>query len=78
MSDIAAKVRDYIEEFVTYGKPVGDDDSLLESDLIDSTGAMELILFLEETFNIVVDDEDIDPEKLDTINIIANFVESKQ
>lgn len=77
MSDVATKVREYIEEFVTYGDPVGLDDSLLESDLIDSTGAMEMVLFLEETFNISIEDDEIDPENLDSVNLIAAFVESK-
>ena len=76
--EAATTIGNYIEEFVTYGDPVGDDDSLLESDLIDSTGAMELVLFLEETFDIVVDDDEIDPENLDTINLIAEFVERKR
>lgn len=77
MSEIANKVRDYIQEFITYGDPVKDDQSLIESGTVDSTGAMELILFLEETFDIAVEDEEVDPENLDTINIIAKFVENK-
>ncbi len=77
MSDVAGKVREYIEEFITYGDPVGDDESLIESGTVDSTGAMELILFLEETFGIEVDDDEIDPENLDSITIIASFVSSK-
>lgn len=77
MSEVANKVRDYIQEFITYGDPVKDDQSLIESGTVDSTGAMELILFLEETFDIAVEDEEVDPENLDTINIIAKFVENK-
>jgi acyl carrier protein len=57
---------------------LSDDTSLLESGLIDSTGVLELILFLESDFGITVGDEDAVPENLDTINRIAAFVASRQ
>lgn len=71
------QVRKYVEEFVTYGDPVADDQSLINEGTIDSTGAMELVMFLEETFNIEIDDEEIDPENLDTLNQIESFIEGK-
>jgi len=74
---VKQQIRDYIVEFITYGDPIGDDQSLLESGTIDSTGAMELILYIEETFNVVISDDDIDPSKLDTINLITRLVEDK-
>lgn len=77
MSDIKQKIHDYIVEFITYGDPIGDDESLLESGRIDSTGAMECIMFMEETFNVIIADEDVDPSKLDTINLMTALVESK-
>ena len=75
---VKQQVKSYIEEFITYGDPIDDDTSLLESGMVDSTGAMEMVLFLEETFDITINDKDVDPENLDTVNLITTFVESKQ
>lgn len=53
-------------------------DSLLELGVIDSTGVLELVAFLEETFGLTVADADIVPENLDSIAAIAGFVGRKQ
>ncbi len=53
------------------------DASLIDSGVIDSTGVLELVMFLEETYDIQVDDEEITPENLDTINNIVEFMKSK-
>ncbi len=54
------------------------DDSLLELGIIDSVKMMDLIEFLEKTYGINVDDDDLYPENFDSINAIAEFVESKK
>jgi len=54
------------------------DDSLLELGIIDSVKMMDLIEFLEKTYGIEVDDDDLYPENFDSINAIAEFVESKK
>ena len=70
------KIRDYIEEFVLYGDPLESDDaSLVESDMIDSTGVMELVMFVEETFDIEIPTDDIDPSNMDSVNKIAALVD---
>ena len=76
MTDSIAKtVRDYIEETVLYGDPLeSDDTSLIASGMIDSTGAMELVFFLEETYEIEVPPTDITPDNLDTLNRIVGLV----
>jgi acyl carrier protein len=56
----------------------GDDDSLVEGGIIDSTGVMELIEFLESQFGIEVSDEDTVPANLDTIANLTRFVQRKQ
>jgi acyl carrier protein len=56
---------------------VGYDDSFLEKGIIDSTGVMELVSFIEEEFNVSVDDDELIPENLDTINRLASFVKNK-
>lgn len=53
------------------------DESLIEAGVIDSTGVLELVAFLEERFGIAVDDADIVPENLDSLAAIARYVEQK-
>ena len=52
--------------------------SLLDSGVVDSTGVLELVAFLEQSFGIEVKDADMVPENLDTIDNIAAFVRRKQ
>jgi acyl carrier protein len=54
-----------------------DDDSLLEKRIIDSTGVLELIAFLEETFGVKVQDDELLPENLDSINRLVRYIEKK-
>ena len=73
-----------IREFVTSNFYVADpaalEDaaSLLDQGIIDSTGVLEVILFLETTFGIAVDDAEMLPENLDSIERIAAFVARKK
>jgi acyl carrier protein len=54
-----------------------DDESLLEKGIIDSTGVLELVAFLESTYEIKVEDEELIPENLDSIKNIVNYLERK-
>jgi acyl carrier protein len=58
--------------------PLAPDLSLIDNDLIDSTGILELVGFLEERFAISIADADIVPANLDTIDRIAGFIARKQ
>lgn len=53
-------------------------DSFLDSGIIDSTGILEVINFLEEEFNIQVEDDEMIPENLDSVNNILAYVSKKQ
>ena len=55
-----------------------EDTSFLENGIIDSTGVLELVMFIEETYGISVEDDDIVPENLDSISKIAEYVQRKQ
>ncbi len=55
-----------------------DGQSLLDTGVIDSTGVLELIQYLEETFGIAVDDDELVPENLDSVNNLVAFVGRKQ
>ncbi len=77
-------LNDELRRFVTdnfmFGKVANgfaDDDSFLERGIIDSTGVMELVAFLEEQYGIKLHDQDLIPDNLDSINGLARFVESR-
>jgi acyl carrier protein len=58
------------------GHPLGDDDSLQELGIVDSTGVLELVSFLQEKFSIEIDDE-LSPENLDSVSNLTHFVSAK-
>ena len=73
---VTATIRDYIRANFLFSSDakLSDQGSLLEAGVIDSTGAMELVTFLEAAFGIVVNDQDLVPENLDSIAAMAAFV----
>jgi acyl carrier protein len=74
-------IRDFIVENFLFGNkdvPLGDKDSFLQKGLIDSTGILEVVSFIEETFGIKVEDDDLLPENLDSIRRLADFVVRKR
>jgi acyl carrier protein len=74
------QIRDFVTSNFYVAEPAALEDrtSLLEHGIIDSTGVLEIIVFLENTFGISVDDSELLPENLDTIERIAAFVERKK
>ena len=72
-----------IREFIVDNFLFGDDDgfapeaSFLENGLVDSVGIMELVSFLEETFNIEIQDDELIPDNLDSLQNIARFIRHK-
>jgi acyl carrier protein len=59
------------------GNQLQDNESFLESGLIDSTGVLELVGFLETTYGITVADEDLVPANLDSVERVCGYVEQK-
>ena len=57
---------------------VGLEESLLESGTIDSMGVLQLVGFIEQTYGITVEDDDLMPENFDTIAAIVSFIERRQ
>lgn len=55
-----------------------DDDSLMGKGIIDSTGVLELVAFIQEDFGVQIDDRDLIPENLDSINKVMQFLATKQ
>jgi len=64
--------------YIPDGAVPADDASLLDQGIIDSTGILEVIEYLEDTFGITVEDAEMLPDNLDSVNRIAAFVERKQ
>ena len=81
MSSLINEVQTFVVDnflFGTNGDTLSAEDSLIEKGLIDSTGVLELVAFLQETFQIRVDDHEIVPANLDSIGKIAAFVRLKK
>ena len=75
------KLRLYILEnflFTDDQSELDDDDSFMDNEIIDSTGILEVIEFLEDESQVKVEDEELLPENLDSVNKIISFVERKQ
>ena len=79
--DIKDQIRDLINNNFIHtnsGNGLADDQSFLDSGIIDSTGVLELISFVEETFDIEIEDDETIPENLDSIDRLARFIQSKK
>ncbi|WP_367717901.1 acyl carrier protein [Nitratireductor sp. GISD-1A_MAKvit] len=78
---VNADIRAFIIENFLFGdvdEAPADDDSLIENDIVDSTGILEMVSFLEEHFAIEIADPEIVPENFDTIAKLSAFVTGKQ
>jgi acyl carrier protein len=78
--ELESRIRTFIEEnflFREDRETLSESESLLDAGLIDSTGILELIAFLESSFGIAIDDAEIVPENLDSVRAITVYVERK-
>ena len=77
--NIAQKVREFILQNYLFGqdKKLENTDSFLEQGIIDSTGVLELVAFLQDTFEITVEDEEITPDNLDSIGNVMRYLHRK-
>ena len=77
---IAQDIREFIISNFLYGQDsasLADDQSFLESGIIDSTGVLELVGFLEQQFGITIGDRELLPENLDSVQNAAGLVARK-
>ena len=80
MNEIKGKLRRFIEESFIMGvreTALADEDSFLEQHLLDSTGFLELVTFLEQTFAIKVEESEMIPENLDSLDNLARYLARK-
>jgi len=77
---IEGQIRNYILDsflFTDDQSALKNDDSFREQGILDSTGVLEVMLFLEEAFEIEVDEAEMVPENLDSVNNLVAFVKRK-
>jgi acyl carrier protein len=80
MSDTREKVRGFVVENFLFGQAgdLQDTTSFLDNGILDSTGVLELVAFLEEAFSIKIDAEETLPDNLDSIELICAFLTTKR
>lgn len=74
------QIRQFIAEnflFNPDGFDLSDDASFLDEGVVDSTGTLELVMFVEETFAVDVGDNEIEPENFDSVNKLAAYIARK-
>ncbi len=77
--ELAAQIRKFIAENFVFGPTdrILDDESFFDSGILDSTGVLQLIDFLEETYEIQVANEEVTPENLDSIEKVTTYLSRK-
>ena len=77
--ELKQNIQTFFEDnfMVEFPHDFNDEDSFLENGIIDSTGVLELIMFLEDTYDIKVEDNEVTPENLDSFTALSNFIKLK-
>ncbi|MCL4294799.1 MAG: acyl carrier protein [Anaerolineae bacterium] len=78
--EIQTQIREYVAKNLLFsgdGFKYSDDASFLEEGIVDSMGVLELVMFIEETFGVSADDQEIIPDNFDSVNKLANYVAGK-
>ena len=78
-TDIELEIYKFIVDNFMFGQAggLGYDESLLQKGVIDSTGVLELVTYLQDNFKITVEDDEIIPANLETVNGIVTYVSKK-
>lgn len=74
-------IRQYVLENLLFSEDeqaIQDSDSFLDGGIIDSTGVLEIILFIEESFGIKVNEDEMIPTNLDSVDKLVGFVKRKR
>jgi len=79
MSDVQNKIRTFIIDNYLFGDDEGleTNTSFLDEGIVDSTGILELIEFISQEFSITVEDDELVPENLDSIDNVTAFIGRK-
>ncbi len=77
---IANHVREFVVANFLFGQqsqPLGNDTSFLDNGIVDSTGVLELVAFIEQEFGVAIGDRELIPDNLDSIDAVTRFVSRK-
>jgi len=77
---IEQQLRHFVNETFLFGQGaegIGPDDSFMDSGIIDSTGILEVVNFLEQRYDITLADEDLVPANLDSFRNLTGFIQRK-
>jgi acyl carrier protein len=80
METIKAQVRQFVMDNFLMGAAadeLADDTSFMGGHVIDSVGVLELIAYLEQTFGITVEDHEMVPDNLDSLNGVGSYLQRK-
>ncbi len=75
--DIKTSIRQFLAKFFQ-NYDLQDDEDIFSLGFVNSLFAMQLVLFVEQQFQVIVEDEDLDINNFRTINALTNFIERKQ
>ncbi len=73
-------IRQFVHENFLFGQTgdsLKDDESFLDGGIIDSTGILELVAFLEQRYRITINDTELVPDNLDSVDKVSSFVQGK-
>lgn len=80
MSDLTQEIRQFIINNCLFGEDDGsltNDDSFMEQGIVDSTGVLELVAFIEGKFGFKIKNDELVPDNLDSINKLIRFIDRK-
>ena len=78
--ELKEDIREFIVDTFLFGEDGGlrEDSSFLEEGIVDSTGIMQLVSFLQDQYQITIEDEELIPDNLDSIRKVIAFIETKR
>lgn len=74
---VVPEIRGWLRENVTGGRDIPEDEPIIENGVLTSLQTVELVMFLEDRFGIMVEDEELDEENFGSVNAIAGLVAGK-
>jgi len=80
MQATAQEIRQFVVDNFLFGRDgdgLGEDDSFLENGIIDSTGVLELVAFIEEKYGVSVLDHELVPENFDSLRNLGQYLDRK-
>ena len=74
---VVPEIRGWLRDNVSGGRDVPEDEPIIENGVLTSLQTVELVMFLEDRFGIMVEDEELDEENFGSVNAIAGLVAGK-